>query len=357
MYCNAYIACMLKSPKTNVVIGGGIVGLVSALGATERGPVAIFDPQIGSGATFAAAGMLSPGAELLAGEQHALGDAMLALRGWPDFLQLLDGVENIYFPEAGSLLTGYTRGDNEEIKRLTAMASTAALTCESVTRSLAPSRFEEISPRFEKGVFFVDDAFVNVEALVDALVTTLKSRGALFIEEPVIRIEEDSAAVVHTTQDSYSYDAGLVCAGARTGLLGGDVSSTLRSVRGVTLRLLRREPVTPRMVRALIDGRAIYIVDRPNGEVIIGASADESSERYVDALAVAELLRLALLVSPSLDTAEFLEARSGLRPVGPTGQPFLKRLNPSWGWHSGYYRHGVLMAPLAYRRAVEFWND
>jgi glycine oxidase len=234
MYCNAYIACMLKSPKTNVVIGGGIVGLVSALGATERGPVAIFDPQIGSGATFAAAGMLSPGAELLAGEQHALGDAMIALRGWPDFLQLLDGVENIYFPEAGSLLTGYTRGDNEEIKRLTAMASTAALTCESVTRSLAPSRFEEISPRFEKGVFFVDDAFVNVEALVDALVTTLKSRGALFIEEPVIRIEEDSAAVVHTTQDSYSYDAGLVCAGARTGLLGGDVSSTLRSVRGVT---------------------------------------------------------------------------------------------------------------------------
>ena len=111
------------------------------------------------------------------------------------------------------------------------------------------------------------------------------------------------------------------------------------------------------MVRALIDGRAIYIVDRPNGEVIIGASADESSERYVDALAVAELLRLALLLSPSLDTAEFLEARSGLRPVGPNGQPFLKRLNSSWGWHSGYYRHGVLMAPLAYRRAVEFWND
>ncbi len=357
MFCNAYIACMPKSPKTHVVIGGGIVGLVSALAATERGPVAIFDPQIGSGATFAAAGMLSPGAELLAGEQHALGDAMLALRGWPDFLQLLDGAEDVYFPEAGSLLTGYSRGDNEEIKRLTALVSTAALNCESVTRLLNSSRFEEISPRFDKGVFFSDDAFVNVEALVDALVANLKARGTIFIEEPVIRIDEGSAAVVHTALDSYEYDSGLVCAGALTGLVGGDASSTLRSVRGVTLRLLRREPVAPRMVRALIDGRAIYIVDRPNGEVIIGASADESSERYVDALAVAELLRLALLLSPSLDTAEFLEARSGLRPVGPTGQPFLKRLNPSWGWHSGYYRHGVLMAPLAYRRAVEFWND
>jgi|GEM_PF-1106371 len=357
MFCNAYIACMPKSPKTYVVIGGGIVGLVSALAATEQGPVTIFDPQIGSGATFAAAGMLSPGAELLAGEQHALGDAVLALQGWPDFLQLLDGVQDVFFPEAGSLLTGYTRGDNEEIKRLTALASTTALKCESVTRLLAPSHFEQISPRFDKGVLFGDDAFVNVEAMVDALVATLKSRSAIFIEEPVIRTEQGSAALVHTAQDSYSYDSGLVCAGALTGLVGGDASSTLRSIRGVTLRLLRREPVAPRMVRALIDGRAIYIVDRPNGEVIIGASADESSERYVDALAVAELLRLALLLSPSLDTAEFLEARSGLRPVGPNGQPFLKRLNPSWGWHSGYYRHGVLMAPLAYRRAVEFWND
>jgi len=348
---------MPKTPKTYAVIGGGIVGLVSALAATEQGPVTIFDPQIGSGATFAAAGMLSPGAELLAGEQHALGDAVLALQGWPDFLQLLDGVQDVFFPEAGSLLTGYTRGDNEEIKRLTALASTTALKCESVTRLLAPSHFEEISPRFDKGVFFGDDAFVNVEALVDALVATLKAKGTIFIEEPVIRTEQGSAALVLTSQDSYSYDSGLVCAGALTGLVGGDASSTLRSVRGVTLRLLRREPVAPRMVRALIDGRAIYIVDRPNGEVIIGASADESSERYVDALAVAELLRLALLLSPSLDTAEFLEARSGLRPVGPNGQPFLKRLNPSWGWHSGYYRHGVLMAPLAYRRAVEFWND
>jgi len=348
---------MLKSPKSHVVIGGGIVGLVSALAATERGPVAIFDPLIASGATFAAAGMLSPGAELLAGEQHALADAVFALQGWPGFLQLLDGPQNVYFPEAGSLLTGYSRGDNEEIKRLTALASTSALNYASVTRSFDPGRFDEISPRFDKGVFFSDDAFVNVEALVGALVATLLARGVVFIEESVIRIEQGSAAVVHTNKESYAYDLGLVCAGALTGLVGDAASSTLRSVRGVTLRLRRREPVAARMVRALIDGRIIYIVDRPNGEVIIGASADESSERYVDALAVAELLRLALLLSPSLDTAEFLEARSGLRPVGPNGQPFLQRLNPSWGWHSGYYRHGVLMAPLAYRRSMEFWND
>ena len=348
---------MSNASKNNVVVGGGIVGLVSALAALSQGPVTVFDPQLASGATHAAAGMLSPGAELLAGEIHAFSDALQALDDWPNFLRLLNGDGELFFPRAGSLLVGYSRGDGEEIKRLTALDASASLRGESVTRAGNPDLFEDISPRFSSGVFFGDDAFVNVESLVSSLVATLQDRGVTFIGETVESIEHGSVATVRTSSDSYEYDSGLLCTGALTGLLEQEASSTLRSMRGVTLRLQRRIHVAPRMVRGLIDGRTIYIVDRPNGEVIVGASADESSDRYVDALAVAELLRLALLLSPSLDTAEFLEARSGLRPVGPNGQAFLERLSQSWGWHSGYFRHGVLMAPLAYRRAVEFWND
>jgi len=357
LFGNAYIGYMKKSSRNFVVVGGGIVGLVSALAAVRKGPVTVFDPQIGFGATYAAAGMLSPGAELLAGELHAFDDALRALNDWPDFLQRFNSDQVLFFPAAGSLLTGYSRGDSEEIKRLTASAASSPLRCEAVTRSGNPNRFEEISPRFDRGVYFHDDAFVNVELLVSSLVATLQERGVVFIDEAVDSIEGGSHAVVHTSRGSYEFDSGMLCTGALTSLLGQADSSTLRSVRGVTLRLQRRIHVAPRMIRALIDGRNIYILDRPNGEVIIGASADESSERYVDALAVAELLRLALLLSPSLDSAEFLEARSGLRPVGPNGQPFLRSLDHSWGWHSGYFRHGVLMAPLAYRRAAEFWND
>ncbi len=348
---------MANSSKTRVVVGGGIVGLVSALAASEMGPVSIYDPGIGSGATYAAAGMLSPGAELLAGEHHALNDAEIALREWPDFLNSLGSPEQLFFPAAGSLLTGYSRGDHEEIRRLTALAGASSLPCQIVTRPADAARFEDISPRFDKGVFFGEDAFVDVDALVATLIDVLKSRGVTILNKTVRRIEGGETAVVYTDDGSCRYDAGLVCTGALTDLIGQGHASSVRSVRGVTIRLRRLTPVAPRMVRGLIDGRSVYIVDRPNGEVIIGASADESAERYVDTLAVAELLRLALLLSPSLDTAEFLEARSGLRPVGPNGQPFLERVSTSWGWHSGYYRHGVLMAPLAYRRAVEFWND
>jgi glycine oxidase len=357
MNSNAYIGCMTKSPKKHVVVGGGIVGLVSAFAALSRGSVTVFDPQAGSGATHAAAGMLSPGAELVAGEFHALSDALVALDEWPAFLKLFSDSEELFFPGAGSLLLGYSRGDSEEIRRLTALAAQSTLHCETVTRAERPNYFEEISPRFEHGVYFANDAFVNVDSLMHSLIGQLQSQGVTFMSETVERIESGSSAVVHSASGSYEFDSGLLCTGALTGLLNPAASSTLRSVRGVTLRLQRRVHVTPRMVRGVIDGRSIYIVDRPNGEVIVGASADESTERYVDTLAVAELLRMALILCPSLDTAEFLEARSGLRPVGPDGQPFLERLNQYWGWHTGYFRHGVLMAPLAYRRASEFWND
>ncbi|MEI8148904.1 MAG: FAD-dependent oxidoreductase, partial [Actinomycetes bacterium] len=143
---------MSNASKNNVVVGGGIVGLVSALAALSQGPVTVFDPQLASGATHAAAGMLSPGAELLAGEIHAFSDALQALDDWPNFLRLLNGDGELFFPRAGSLLVGYSRGDGEEIKRLTALDASASLRGESVTRAGNPDLFEDISPRFSSGV-------------------------------------------------------------------------------------------------------------------------------------------------------------------------------------------------------------
>ncbi|MCX6508377.1 MAG: FAD-dependent oxidoreductase, partial [Actinobacteria bacterium] len=253
--------------------------------------------------------------------------------------------------------TGFSRGDSEEVKRLTAFAQKSSLEMEHVTRLSNSSLFSGISPRFTQGVLFPDDGFVDVEKLVEALLANLQRNGVSIITECVVAIEGGTTAVVRTEKGRYEFDSGILCTGSQKSLVDTAAAKSFRSVRGVTLRLRRRELVPPRMVRALIDGRSIYVVDRPNGEVIIGASSDESDERYVDAQAVADLLRLGIQLCPSLDDAEFLEARSGLRPVGPSGQSFLERLNGSWAWHTGYYRHGVLMAPLAYRRAQEFWND
>ena len=56
--------------KSSIVVGGGIIGLLSAYRLAQAGfSVDLFDPHIAKGATYAAAGMLAPGGEITSGEQ------------------------------------------------------------------------------------------------------------------------------------------------------------------------------------------------------------------------------------------------------------------------------------------------
>ncbi len=348
---------MTSTRPTFVVVGGGIVGMVSALAASEFGTVTILDPSPGLGATYAAAGMLSPGAELLAGEVHALPDAIASHAQWREFAQSIGLSNSDFAPGVGSLLTGLTRGDLAEVSRLTTAATTGGVALRELEREKDGDYFSGLSPRFAKAIQFPEDSFVDVDLLMMRLRSLLEERNVIFNENEVKFIESESASIETMVGDRLTFTRGLVCTGAAMDLVSQSASQTVRSIRGVTLRLKRRGQFEPRMVRAFIDGRMIYTVERSDGSVVVGATSDESNERYVDTLAVAELLRLALLLIPSLDEAEFIEARSGLRPVGPSGQPFLETIGANWGWHSGYYRHGVLMAPLAYQRAKEYWND
>ena len=57
---------------------------------------------------------------------------------------------------------------------------------------------------------------------------------------------------------------------------------------------------------------------------------------------------------PSLETLPFVETREGLRPATKDLTPFFEVIDERWAWLSGHYRHGVTLAPLAAREAVEF---
>ena len=294
---------MTSDRPTFVVVGGGIVGLLSALAASENGAVTVFDPAPARGATYAAAGMLSPGAELLAGEVHALPDAIDSHTKWPDFAQMVGLTTDEYQTGAGSVLTGLTYGDLAEVSRLTSAAVGGGLTLREILRQDDPATISDLSPRFTKAVHFPADSFVDVDALTNRLVGLLKQRGVSFDDREVASVDFNDGALSTSEGSRFSFAQGMICTGASMDLVRHQANQKVRSVRGVTVRLQRRGHFEPRMVRALIDGRMIYVVERANGTVVIGASSDESAERYVDALAVADLLRLAIQLIPSLDEA------------------------------------------------------
>jgi glycine oxidase len=101
-------------------------------------------------------------------------------------------------------------------------------------------------------------------------------------------------------------------------------------------------------VRATARGFAVYLVPRPSGELVVGAtSAELGYDTRVLAGGVFALLRDARTVLPITDELELVETVAGLRPATPDNAPVL---GPSGLegllWATGHYRNGVLLTPV-----------
>src|SRR5271170_181612 len=85
----------VKSAKRALVVGGGVIGLTSAFQLARGGwAVTLFDPSPGRGATWAAAGMIAPIAEIGPGEETNYELQSGALAGWRTFADELRDVTN-----------------------------------------------------------------------------------------------------------------------------------------------------------------------------------------------------------------------------------------------------------------------
>ncbi|THI95298.1 FAD-dependent oxidoreductase, partial [Nocardioides sp.] len=102
------------------VLGAGIVGLTVADELRRRGhAVTVVDPCPAQGASYAAAGMLSPAAEVWHGEEDVLRLGLASLALWPDLAARL-GVD---LRANGTLLVGYDAGDVQQVERQVALVA------------------------------------------------------------------------------------------------------------------------------------------------------------------------------------------------------------------------------------------
>jgi glycine oxidase len=101
-----------------VVAGGGLIGLSVAWRAAQRGlAVTVVDDAPGTGASFAAAGMLAPVTEASYGEEALLRLCLASLRRYPDFVAELAraGGEAVALRTAGTLVVGF---DDDDVRAL-----------------------------------------------------------------------------------------------------------------------------------------------------------------------------------------------------------------------------------------------
>ncbi|WP_210576150.1 glycine oxidase ThiO [Streptomyces sp. GESEQ-4] len=343
-----------------LVIGGGIIGLVTAWRAAQRGFVtAVVDPEPGGGAAQVAAGMLAAVTELHYGEQTLLGLNLASARRYPDFAAELTELtgHDLGYRQCGTLAVALDADDRAHLRELHALQRASGLDSEWLSgrecRRLEPM----LAPGVRGGLRVDGDHQIDPRRLAGALVAACERAGVVFHRtwaERLSVVRERAAGVV--TRDGEAVGAGQVvlAAGSLSGRLAGvpeDVLPPVRPVKGQVVRLTvpeRFAPFLSRTVRAMVRGSHVYLVPRANGELVIGATSEELGwDTTVTAGGVYELLRDAHELVPGLTELPLTETRAGLRPGSPDNAPLLGPTDlPGLLLATGHYRNGVLLTPV-----------
>jgi glycine oxidase len=342
------------------VVGAGVIGLTSAFRLARDGwRVSVFDPALGHGATWAAAGMVAPNAEIAPGEFDNYVRQRGAIAAWRDLAGEIRaaGGGRVSVTTAGTLLVGFDAGDRQLIDQHCRVAQEFGVSGERVYRVDRPDMFAGVTPRISEGLLFGDDAWVDPDEIVAGLTAAARELDVTFVAELVTSAAtEDESVVVTTASDRVGADVGILATGANAlpEGLAARVSHAVRPVRGMTLRVSGVDRTGQPMMRAFVRGRPWYFVSRSKEYGVIGASSDEQAELGVELGELQRLVRDSLDVVPSFESATLLEVREGRRPASTSLEPFFEIVDGRWAWMSGHYRHGVTLAPLSSLEAVDF---
>ncbi|MFB8774428.1 glycine oxidase ThiO [Streptomyces broussonetiae] len=343
-----------------LVVGGGIIGLVTAWRAAQRGlRTALADPEPGGGAAQVAAGMLAAVTELHYGEQTLLGLNLASAHRYPDFAAELTELtgHDLGYRRSGTLAVALDADDRAHLRELHALQRQSGL--ESTWLSGRDCRRLEpmLAPGVRGGLRVDGDHQIDPRRLAAALLTACERAGVVLHRgwaERLTVVRDRATGVLTRDGDALTAERVVLAAGSLSGRLAGVPDAVLppvRPVKGQVLRLTvppRYAPFLSRTVRAMVRGSHVYLVPRENGELVVGATSEELGwDTTVTAGGVYELLRDAHELMPGITELPLTETRAGLRPGSPDNAPLLgPTAVDGLLLATGHYRNGVLLTPV-----------
>jgi glycine oxidase len=321
------------------IIGAGVAGLCCALELAERGVrVEVLERAPGPGpasCSWFAGGMLAPCCELESAERliAELGDESI---GW--WRERFAGTEL-----RGSLVVAHPR-DTGELARFARRTERFEWLDADALAALEP----DLAGRFQRALFFPQEAHLNPRAALAELTRRLVERGVAIRYGVEAGLTDPPAArgeSVIAQGDGLFVDC--------TGLAARATLTDLRGVKGEMLLLKSNDIALSRPVRVLHPRMPLYIVPRGEGLYMVGATMIESDQpTRISARSMLELLTAAYALHPAFGEAEIVEIGTGVRPAFPDNLPRIRGAGRMFHVN-GLYRHGFLLAPALARRLAE----
>jgi glycine oxidase len=326
-----------------VIIGAGVAGLSIGWRLAQAGmEVTILErAQPGSGASWAAAGMIAVTAELMEADTSEIEFARHSNGLWPDFAQEVETAsgQEIGYRRSGALILAE---DEAALARLSEKAGGLAMLSPAEARALAPM----VSGALAGALWSPKEAQVDNRALGVALTLAFqRAGGRLFANEAVVRIErrDGRAAIAHTAFGLYHADLFVLAAGAWSGLIEAELAP-ITPVKGEMIALAPSKGV--KLPGPVIWGHGIYAVPR-DGRLLIGATVESVGfDTRLTGQALNFLMDRAEALMPGLKDWTLADHWAGLRPRAPDGLPLLGPTAVEGLWLAGgQFRNGILFAP------------
>lgn len=352
-----YDACPAASRKVPtmvdcVVVGGGLIGLLTALELRREGlDVTLLERgETGRESSWAGGGILSPlhpwrypePVTLLAAWSQARYPALAA--------ELLErsGVDPEWEP-SGLLVLDAT-GEADAAR---AWAGRHGVALEDLGREGLRAREPSLGARWASALWLPGVAQIRNPRLAQALRRAAELAGVVVrAQTPVEAVHVDGGRVVGVRTAEGLTNAGrvVVASGAWTpgvlGLLG--VGLPVAPVRGQMV-LFRAEPG---VVRRVVLSGARYLVPRRDGRVLAGSTLEHVGfDKSTTAEARADLFEAAVELVPALADYPVERQWAGLRPGSPEGIPIIGEHPAVRGLfvNAGHFRNGVVLAPASAR--------
>jgi glycine oxidase len=333
-----------------VIVGGGVIGLLTAFNlASEVDQVVLLDRSgVGQEASWAGGGIVSP---LYPWRYSA---AVTALAHWSQ--DFYPGLAETLFAQTGIDPEVHTTGlywlDLEDEQQALEWAVRENRPLRPMDISAVHDAVPALGQGYKRAVYMSNVANVRNPRLV-------KSLKAALLALPNVTIHEQCEV------SGFVRDGGRIC-GVTTpngDVLGDEVVLAAGAWSGVLLRSLGLElpvePVKGQMILykcaadflpGIVLAKGRYAIPRRDGHVLVGSTLEhEGFDKTPTDQALASLKASAVELLPALADAEVVAHWAGLRPGSPQGIPYIGAVAdyPGLWLNCGHYRNGLVLAPAS----------